>query len=377
MDNRIYNILLLNAVFGAGSQKAVKIYAKLNEMRLLDLPIEKSVLKVGIDDTTRERLLGVKKERINKVISDCKSADIRILPIYDTGYPECLRNIAVPPIVLFVKGELPDFDNLPVFCIVGPRKITDFGRKAAYSLARRLSKAGMIIVSGSAEGGDFSAHSGVLSVSGKSVMVSADGIITQLNSKNHLLCKNLLKNGCIISECPPREVARKYSFPIRNRIMSGLSLGVAIVEAPEKSGTLITASHAADQGKDVFVIPGNPTDNAYKGTNALLRDGAMPLLEASDIFLRYSEEFPEQIDIKKAYSGEDSKKLKKNSQKKLLSALSKEAQLVYNNLNEHQFSADDLYVPELDAGSLISALTELEIEHYIISVPGGTYKISD
>ncbi len=377
MDNRLFNIITLSIAFGAGSQKAVKIYNELNQKGLFDLPFEKTFAKTGIDDKSRERLLGVKAGEIQQVFKDCKSADIRILPIYDSEYPNCLRNITVPPIVLFVKGELPDFDDLPVFCIVGPRKITEFGKKAAYSLARRLSKAGMIIVGGSAAGGDFAVHSGVLSVSGRSVMVSADGIINQLNSKNHLLCRNLLKNGCIISESPPLYVANKHSFPIRNRIMSGLSLGVAIVEAPQKSGTLITANHAADQGKDVFVIPGHITDNAYKGSNALLRDGATPLIDASDIFLKYIADFPEKISIEKAYSGDNTQKLKKNSQKISLSSLSKEAQLVYNNLNKPEFGADDLCALGLDSGSLISALTELEIEHLIKSAPGGTYKISD
>ena len=377
IDERLYNILSLSLVFGCGSQKAVKIYLALKESNRFGITLKEALKGVDIDGKSRERLLGVNERDIEKIIGDCGNNGIRILPIYDECYPECLRNISVPPLVLFIKGTLPDFDNQPAFCIVGPRKITEFGYKAAYSLARRLAKSGMIIISGSAAGGDYAAHTGALSAGGRCVMVLADGIVTEMNSKNHKLCDSILKDGCIISETLPGDKARKYSFPIRNRIMSGLGLGVAVVEAPEKSGTLITANHAAEQGRDVFVVPGNPADPAYKGSNSLLRDGAIPLIDASDIFTRYIADFPEKINIQKAFEEKKDKPLKKNLQKKSLCSLSKEAQIVYNNLAKPEFTADDLIVPELDTGSILSALTELEIEHLIISIPGGTYKISD
>ncbi|MBO4693224.1 MAG: DNA-processing protein DprA [Clostridia bacterium] len=374
---RLHNVLSLNLAFGEGSQRAVKTYQALSQSNRLDVTLEKSLADVGIGEEERNKLLKIKRQTIIDIIDECKKENIRIIPIYDSDYPGCLRNIQVPPLVLFVKGVLPNFDEEPTFCIVGPRNITEFGKRAAYSLARRLAKSGMIIVGGTASGGDYSVHTGTLSAGGRSVMVTADGIITQMNSKNYKLCENILKNGCIISEKPPKYTARKFSFPLRNRIMSGLSLGVAVVEAPEKSGTLITANHALDQGKDVFVVPGKPTDKAYKGSNELLRDGAIPLIDASDIFSRYVIRFCGQISIRRAYDDQSDKKLKKNSQKKSLSALSKEAQLVYNNLNKPEFSTDDLCTLNLDSGILLSALTELEIEHIIVSLPGGKYKISD
>ena len=279
--------------------------------------------------------------------------------------------------MLFVKGNLPDFDNEPVFCIVGPRRITDFGKKAAFSLARRISKAGMITVSGTACGADTEVHRGALDAGGISVMVSADGIMTELNSSNRLLCRKILERGCIISECPPYAKAYKYSFPIRNRIMSGLSLGVAVVEAPEKSGALITAGHALEQGRDVFVVPGNPANKAYKGSNALLRDGAIPLLDTSDIFTRYIPDFPDKIDLGRAFAEDITKTANKKPDKKSLSGLSKEAVLVYNNLVKPEFTVDDLAHLDIDGGALLSALTELEFEHFIKPLPGGAYKISD
>ena len=376
-NNRLYNVLSLLRAFGAGSRQSVNIYETLRRDNMLDIPFDSLKEYRGIDEKCRKRISAVSADDIEKITECCKSADIRILPIYDERYPECLRNIPAPPVVLFIKGEFPDFDRDPAFCIVGPRKVTEFGRKAAYSLSRRLVKAGMVIVSGTATGADTAAHQGALSASGRSVMVSADGIITQLESKNRALVKKVIEKGCIISECMPKGKAYKFSFPVRNRIMSGLSLGVAVVEASNKSGALITANHAVEQGKDVFVIPGNPADEAYKGSNALLRDGAIPLLDSSDIFSRYVPDFPDRIDIEKAFSKESDKQLKKNSQKKSLSGLSKEALLVYNSLVKPEFTADDISAPDVDGAAILSALTELEFEHLITSLPGGKYKISD
>ena len=341
------------------------------------MPFEKLIKCDCFDESSREQINNAKNSVTERVIEQCKREDIRIIPIYDSCFPECLRNISPPPVILYTKGKLPDFDRIPMFCIVGPRKVSEFGRKAAYSLSRRLSKAGFTIVGGAAVGADTAVHLGAVSASGVSVMVAAQGIAEELNSCNKTLCSKVLENGCIISESPPYAKAFKYSFPIRNRLMSGLSLGVAVVEAPEKSGALITASHAVEQGKDVFVIPGNPVDKAYKGSNLLLRDGAIPLLDASDVFSKYIFNFPEQISIEKAFDESKSKVLKKNSQKKSLTGLSKEAVLVYNNLVKQEFTVDDLSLCGVSGSSLLSVLTELEMEHLIVSYPGGIYKISD
>lgn len=376
-ENRLYNVIALLRAFGAGSRRSAALYEALCRENMLDAPLDGLKKCAAADEKCRERISAVSAEEIKKIIEDCESAGIDIIPVFDARYPECLRNISVPPLALFIKGAFPDFDSEPTFCIVGPRKVSEFGRKAAYSLSRRLAKSGMVIVSGTAVGADTAAHEGAISASGRSVMVAADGIITQLESKNRAFVKRVIANGCIISENPPRDKAYKFSFPVRNRIMSGLSLGVAVIEAPDKSGALITAAHAAEQGKDVFVIPGNPADAAYKGSNALLRDGAIPLLDSSDIFTRYVAAFPEKIDIKKAFTEEKREKLKKSSQKKSVSGLSKEALLVYNSLVKPEFTVDDLSVSDIDGAMLLSALTELEFEHLITSLPGGKYKISN
>ena len=376
MDNRTFNVIRISVAFGAGSNKAVKLCDKLHKEGILDLLPEEAVNRAGTDEKSKDKILSVGIEQVKSVISVCVKENIRIITLFDEAYPERLKNITPPPLVLYVLGSLPDVDNEPLFCIVGPRRISEFGKKAAFSLSRRLSKSGMTMVSGAASGADTAVHLGALDAGAGSVMVTADGIVTQIKSSNHVLCDKLLKKGCMISENPPLYVANKFSFPIRNRIMSGLSVGVAVVEAPKKSGSLITASHAAEQGRDVFVIPGNPVDKHYAGSNGLLRDGATPILDASDIFTRYIPDFPEKINLLKAFSGEGGEK-KKKPQKKSPESLSKEAFLVYNNLDWPEFSVDDLSALGLDGSVLLSALTELEMEHFISSLPGGLYRIKD
>lgn len=376
IDNRTYNIIKISCALGAGSNKAVRLCETLNNTGALDYP-PSDLIKSGIPDgETLARIRAVSDASVKSIAQDCAEYGISVFTIFDKEYPERLRNIPAPPVVLYVKGNFACVDSVPVFCIVGPRRVSKFGEKAAFSLSRRLSKAGMVVVSGEASGSDTYTHLGALDVKAPSVMVAADGIVTQIKSSNRTLCERVIERGCIISENPPKFVAKKYSFPIRNRIMSGLSLGIAVIEAPEFSGTLITASHALEQGRDVFVIPGNPADKHYIGSNALLRDGAIPLIDTSDIFTRYIAEFPDKIDIEKAFAEEDrtkSKKIKKNKPQ----GLSNEALLVYNNLVKPEFTVDDFGALGIDGGALLSALTELEMEHYIKSLPGGLYKISD
>ena len=231
----------------------------------------------------------------------------------------------------------------------------------------------MLVVSGAALGADTYAHKGALAVKSKTVAVLGCGICYDYLSENRALRENISKNGCLISEHPPYAPATKYSFPVRNRIISGLSLGTVVIEASLKSGSLITARLANEQGRDVFVIPGNPTLDNYKGSNALLRDGAIPLLSAKDIFNQYLAKFPEFIDTQTAFAEEIVPEAQKK--KKFLNlGLSNEAKIVYNNLNKQKFTADDLIDLGLGDDQLLSALTELEMEGLIKALPGGIYE---
>ncbi|MEE0809157.1 MAG: DNA-processing protein DprA [Acutalibacteraceae bacterium] len=369
------NLLIIQKAFGVGSVTAVKIYEKLKDTKMLDMDIS-DILKSNIfSSKVIDKFTTVTNKQISDIIKDCYENNIKIITIEDKLFPIGLRNIPAPPIVLYIKGKMPDFNNTPSITIVGPRidKVSEFGKKAAYSLAMRLSRAGFIVVSGAATGCDTFAHNGALKFSGITVGVLGCGIMYDYLPENRMLRNKICENGCLISEYPPYSPTTRYSFPIRNRILSGLTDGTIVVEAGEKSGALNTARHANEQGRDVFVIPGNPTDEKYKGSNELLRDGATPLIDTSDVFNRYLPDYSEKINIEKAFEPIFIERKEKNT-KKSIETLSKEAKIVYNNLNAQKFTADDLIGLEISDNELISALTELEFEQIIKSLPGGIYE---
>ncbi len=317
-----------------------------------------------------------------RIVEDCKLNGIDIIPLGDKKYPYCLSVIEDPPLVLYVKGDLPDFDNVPAIAVVGPRKVSDFGKKAAYSLGFRLAASGMTVVSGGALGSDTYTHSGALKADGKTVLVMGCGILSDYLPENKKLREAVSVKGCLISEYPPRANANRFTFPVRNRIMSALSVGTVVIEAGQRSGALITARHSYEQGRDVFVIPGSPEQKEYVGSNALLRDGAKPLLDTSDIFNEYIVRFPDKINIEKAYSkrivnSEKSKKTEETEkiEKNFNIPLSKEAKIVYNNLVKQIFLPEEINNTGLTAQQLLAALTELEMEFIIEALPGGRYKV--
>lgn len=370
----LVNLIKIQQSFSAGSIKAVKIFNILRDAGLLDEQFNASELKNVIESKDADKLLSIDINKIYKIIDDCIKNDVYIITICDNDFPERLRTLSDSPIVLYIKGEKFNFDKIPIISVVGPRKISEFGKKASFSLSKRLTKAGMTVVSGAALGADTYAHKGALSVGGKTIAVLGCGICYDYLSVNRALRDNISKNGCLISEYPPFTAATKYSFPIRNRIISALSLGTVVIEASLKSGSLITARLANEQGRDVFVIPGNPTLENYKGSNALLRDGAIPLLDATDIFSQYIANFPEQINIEKAFA-EDGEKSSKKIEKNLNIGLSNDAKIVYNNLDNQKFTVDDLLGLNLNDDQLLTAITELEIEGLIKALPGGMYEV--
>ena len=370
----LVNLITIQQAFGAGSVKSVKIFNALRDAKVLDDELKKDTIKNIIDLKDAEKILSYDKNKIYKIIDDCVKNGIFVVTICDKNFPQRLRAIPDCPIALYVKGEFLDFDQLPVISIVGPRKISKFGEKAAFSLSKRISKSGMVVVSGAALGADTFAHKGALAVNAKTVAVLGCGICYDYLLENRFLREMISKSGCLVSEYPPFEPATKYSFPIRNRIISGLSLGTVVVEASLKSGSLITARLANEQGRDVFVIPGNPAIENYKGSNALLRDGAIPLLDANDIFNQYLSKYPEKIDVEKAFAEEKVKEVKK-IEKNLHIVLSNEAKIVYNNLNSQKFIVDDLIALNLDDEQILTAITELEIEGLIKALPGGIYEV--
>lgn len=373
-----YYISLSNAM-GAGNVRAVKALEYFGNA--------KNIFKASADERAQsgifaanelKRLEAMGPDYANEIAAECKANGIDIIPFGDKRYPHCLSVLEDAPVILYVKGKLPDFDRTPAICIVGPRKVTGKGKIAAYSVARRAALAGMTVVSGGALGCDSAAHYGAVKAGGDTALVMGCGILSDYLPENRPLRNLVESHGCLISEYPPHYRASRYTFPVRNRILSGLALCTVVIEAGIKSGALITARHAAEQGKDVFVIPGDGS-KAYAGSDALLDDGAIPLNDMSDIFNEYIPKFPDKINIKRAYERtQGEKKNAENSSvhKKLSNeTLSKNAKIVYNHLDKHKFYPEEIKDTGLEPSEIISALTELEIELIIRSTPGGRYEL--
>lgn len=222
----------------------------------------------------------------------CKEQNIRIVTYQDAEYPRKLRSIDDPPLVLYYKGNLPDFDGQPVIGVVGTRKATATGKSNARDMSRELAACGALVVSGGAAGIDTEAHKGAQEENAPTVVVLGCGVDVVFPAANRRLFESVEKNGCLLSEYPPGTSPMPWHFPERNRIISGLSDAILVVEAPEKSGALITARSAMEQGRDVFVVPGSINSAVCAGSNALLREGAMAALSGWDILKDYEMQYP-------------------------------------------------------------------------------------
>lgn len=375
-------IIWLQQVLGAGNGRTSRILDYFGSALNIFNSDEKKLIKSGL--FTSAEISKIKTKTLSEAIKikeECRENGIDIITYKDKKYPFCLSVLPDFPLVLYVKGNMPDFESIPTICIVGPRKVSEYGKRAAYSLSFRLALSGFIIVSGGALGTDTYVHAGALKSGGITVLCLGCGILSDYLSQNAKLRETVSKSGCLISEYPPKVKPTKYSFPIRNRIMAALSLGTVVIEAGEKSGALITANHSLEQGRDVFVIPGSPNERQYEGSNRLLRDGAKPLLDVSDIFNEYIFRFPDKISIEKAYSKpiisenepqfeEKNKKIKKD----LPETLSNEAKIVYNHLDKQNFSPEEIDLPDFSPQQILACLTELEMEFLINALPGGRYE---
>lgn len=230
-----------------------------------------------------------------QILADCQRENIRILTWQDALYPKRLKNIADPPVVLYYKGTLPQVDALPCIAVVGTRGASAYGMSTAKRMGYQIAACGGITVSGVAFGIDAMAMRGALSAGAPVIGVLGCGADVVYPASNRALYADTQRQGCLLTEFPPGTPPIGWNFPRRNRIISGLSCGVLVVEAPEKSGALITARQAADQGRDVFVVPGNIDVPSCKGSNALLRDGAIAVSSGWDVISEYQDRFPGKI----------------------------------------------------------------------------------
>ncbi len=257
---------------------------------------EELSLVEGLTASDRIQLADKDLDRAERILEQCEMGGVGIVTLQDAQYPDRLKNIPnAPPCVLYIKGKLPVMDEEPAIAVVGSRSFTPYGHQAASNMAAGMAAAGMTIVSGLARGIDASAQNAALLAGGNVVAVLGCGVDVIYPAENARLYHDIAAAGCILSEYPPGTPVLGSNFPTRNRIMSGLSLGVLVVEAPSHSGALITARHALEQGRDVFAVPGNIDSPESAGSNRLLREGATLVTCPDDILQEYAALYPHKI----------------------------------------------------------------------------------
>ena len=295
-----------------------------------------------------------------------------ILDVRQPDYPPALLQLPQPPPVLFVRGRL-ELLNRPGIAVVGTRTFSAYGRDAAISFVVGLARAGYVIVSGLARGIDAIAHQTALEVGGDTVAVLGCGLDVPYPPEHRELIARIAERGCVLTEFPPGARPHKHHFPQRNRIISGLARGVLVIEAAERSGTLITAEYALEEGKEVFAVPGPIHNPTSRGTNRLIQEGAALVTSVADILevlgSRCGEPLPEPF-----AAGLDPAEFSADLSREPQPAASELARRIWGALTEGDSDLDQL-AATTGAGqaALVPALVELELAGLVRKLPGPRY----
>ena len=341
----------------------------------------------GVSAARLKRILSTPIEKAEEIVETCKRNGWHIITPESADYPDDLRRLIDMPIVLYVDGDLSCVNKGIAIGVVGTRKPGSESIAIATKISAQAAAAGAVIVSGGALGIDSAAHEGALLAKGKTVCVLGCGLGTDYLRENEPLRREISKSGAVVTEYAPMARASIYSFPARNRIISGMSKGVLVVEAGEKSGSLITARRAAEQGKEVYAIPGSVLSTAYTGANKLIADGARAVVDAEDILKPYSVMYPDIINLKKIEEisekfrlpeAAEPKEVKKSGppkeKKELAGDYGKNIETVYALFGSEPLHPDEIsLISGMPLSEVISALFKLELEGYIKQTDGKNY----
>lgn len=406
----------LTIAFGPANHRKWIALARFSSVRECYEAFERGMLD-GLSSDERRSVQGATLEQAKKLLYKCEERSINVYGFDSAGYPAQLRNIYDPPSMLFSYGSLDFLDDSVTLGIVGARKATDYTQQVTDMMSRELSRSGVVVISGFANGVDAAAHIGAIEGGGKTVAVLGCGLEHDYPRDSGRLKKLISEHGAVVSEYFPKTVPNSNSFKARNRILSGLSKGVLITQASKTSGALNTASHALQQGKDLFCIP--PADifsPDYAGVASLIRDGAVPVFSCSDILYEYYTEYSHKLrftkdsdafsdksqgnmffaaDIpvegkKPAGSGKSAKTIKPQVNDETLpaperipidtSSLSDEQKRIIAELEGSPSAAKaaDEIADKLgiDISDLFTELTSLEIEGYVRSLAGNRYELA-
>ena len=359
----------------------------------------------GLLPEERGELLKRDASEAARIVRRCADEQVRILTFQDAAYPERLRAIPDPPYVLYVLGEMPDVDSLPVIAVVGTRRSSAYGDRMTRSIAGDIAASGGIVATGLAGGIDSHAAYGALDAGGIVIGVLGVAINRVYPAANAPLYERVKTHGALISEYPPDAEGSKEWFPQRNRIIAGLSLGVVVPEAPERSGALITAHKALDYGRDVFAVPANADSPKGRGNNRLLQEGASLILNGWDVMECYAPLYPDRIVKAEARlpdrTEEDASEKKDDTAEKgnhffsfrqpnrkrqssdggilaeQLSSLTEQQLRIVGIMNQASMHVDDIIdLTQLPASVVLSELTILQIKGFVSQEQGKRFTLN-
>ena len=395
MNDTVYDIWLSAAIAPGGRyEELLHTFGSAEEVFRAT---EEELVLSGIGPRLLSGLHGHDLRDSVRIAEYCAREGIDILVRGKPEFPEMLSDIPTPPYLLYVRGTLPDMAKELGVGVVGTRRMTSYGMQNAYRISYELAAAGAVVVSGMARGIDGVAAAAALEAGKPTVAVIGTGLDTAYPSEHAQLLREISQNGAVISEFYPGSEPSSKHFPIRNRLISGLSRGLFVVEAGRRSGAMLTAGNAREQGKDVFALPGRIGDAMSEGPNTLLRQGAHSVCDASDILSFYEGVYPYDRDAyarSTVCSGFSPEKLKKHGvwlasdAEDVAYAQYSEARETEGTLPEDgKLSAFYARMPKRKAvtpdyfaqfgyraDEAISMLTLLEITGFVRSIPGGFYQ---
>ncbi|MFA5145391.1 MAG: DNA-processing protein DprA [Candidatus Omnitrophota bacterium] len=356
--NRLEALIGLNLVSDIGSIRLNKLLEFFHKPEnILKASPEELTAVSGIGEKTAHKIRSLKKEELDKEFSLAKKHGLKILTLDDSGYPENLKNIPDPPIVLYVKGELKAEDKFSIG-IVGSRRASFYGLDNARKFALDLADKGLTIVSGMARGIDTYAHRGALKAGGRTIAVLGSGFNNIYPQENKGLAEEISGSGAVISEFPINMLPLRQNFPRRNRLISGISLGILVAEAARNSGALITADFALEQGREVFALPGKVDSSTSYGTNELIKQGAK-LVSCLDDILEELLVAPLNKNCKPQAAPEE------------CSPVNDEERRVYELIKKQSILMDEIAErTSFDIPKISDILLKLEIKKLVRQLPG-------
>lgn len=362
---KIYRLWLtaVAKIYRASMSKLLDLYGSAEAVYNLS---PEEIEKISFLSKAEKAAVSAKEIELAKsYLKHIEENNIRFLTPLDDDYPVSLFSIEDPPQGLFCRGNFIDFNDNVMIGVVGARKCTQYGYNAAKTISKNIAKEGAVIVSGMALGIDSAAHEGALEAKMPTVAVFGCGVNVAYPASNHMLMKRIMETGMVISEYPVNTPASKFTFPERNRIISGISCGLAVIEASVKSGSLITARCAAEQGKDLYAVPGNINSAASEGTNELIKDGAHLITSADDVVFNYAHALEK---AKKKYHLSDDEYLPAEADNNDIEAAICEV-LSSESLSIDRISALTGYEP----ADVSTTLLMMELGGKIIANPDSTY----